>query len=97
MRFVGIIKYVSLPLLRLLIVSLSKHRDMIETVRALRLHVEPTTLDLLDSAAKLSIKHQLLTTDSLTIATMEKSQLRDLVTNEDNFDSMTGLQVWKPR
>ena len=80
-----------------LISSLSKHRDVIETVRALGLHIEPTTLDLLDSAATLSIKHQLLTNDSLTVAAMEKLQLRDLVTNDDNFDSLTGLQVWKPR
>jgi predicted nucleic acid-binding protein len=38
-----------------------------------------------------------LTNDSLTIAAMEKLQLRDLVTNDDNFDSLSGVQVWKPR
>jgi predicted nucleic acid-binding protein len=80
-----------------LISSLSKHRDVIETIRALGLHVEPTTLDLLDSAATLSGKYRLLTNDSLTIAAMEKLQLHDLVTNDDNFDSLSVVQVWKPR
>jgi predicted nucleic acid-binding protein len=70
---------------------------VIETIRALGLHVEPTTLDLLDSAATLSGKYRLLTNDSLTIAAMEKLQLHDLVTNDDNFDSLSVVQVWKPR
>jgi predicted nucleic acid-binding protein len=39
----------------------------------------------------------LLTNDALTIAVMEKLGLSHLVTNDDNFDSITGVTVWKPR
>lgn len=80
-----------------LLATLSKHRDVLATVRGLNLQVEPISLNLLELAALLSPQHGLLTNDALTIAVMQRLQLRDLVTNDDNFDSIAGIQVWKPR
>jgi predicted nucleic acid-binding protein len=76
---------------------LSKHKDVIKTIRFLGLQVEPLTLDLLELGASISAKEELLTNDSLTIAVMQNLKLEDLVTNDDNFDKVSGIKVWKPR
>ncbi len=80
-----------------LISTLSEHKKVVELVRALKLHVEPLTLELLERAADCSIQHQLLTNDALTVAVMEKLGLTDIATNDEDFDSVTHLRVWKPR
>ncbi|MFN0107810.1 MAG: type II toxin-antitoxin system VapC family toxin [Blastocatellia bacterium] len=82
---------------RHLIATLSEHKKVAELVRALKIQVEPITLDLLERAADCSIQHQLLTNDALTIAVMEKLRLTDIATNDDDFDSVAHLTVWKPR
>jgi len=82
---------------RELIAGLSEHRKVPVLVQALTVHVEPITIDLLTRASEISQQALLLTNDSLTLAVMEKLGLVDLVTNDDNFDSLPGLTVWKPR
>ncbi len=42
-------------------------------------------------------QHRLLTNDALTTAVMEKPAISHLATNDDNFDAVSGLTVWKPR
>jgi predicted nucleic acid-binding protein len=80
-----------------LIAGLTEHTKVVALIRALNLHVEPITLDLLERAASLSTQHLLLTNDALTTAAMEKLGISHLVTNDDNFDAVSGLTVWKPR
>lgn len=66
-------------------------------VRALDFHLEPVTPDLLETASDFSIQCRLLTNDALTVAVMRQLKLTHLVTNDDNFDVVTGIVVWKPR
>lgn len=80
-----------------LIATLSEHKKVTELVRALKLHVEPITLDLLERAAGCSIQYRLLTNDALTVAVMEKLRLMDIATNDEDFDSVANLKVWKPK
>lgn len=82
---------------RHLFASLAQHKQVAELIRALQIHVEPITLELLERAADCSIQHQLLTNDALTVAVMEKLQLTDIATNDGDFDSIAHLKVWKPR
>ncbi len=82
---------------RELIATLSEHQKVITLVRALAMHVEPVTTDILDRAALLSPQYRLLTNDALSVAVMEKLGLSGMVSNDDNFDSIPGLTVWKPR
>ena len=82
---------------RELIAGLSAHRRVPGLIQALSMHVEPVTLDLLARAVDISIHHHLLTNDAVTIAVMERLGLSCLVTNDDNFDAVPGLVVWKPR
>lgn len=80
-----------------LISTLSEHFKVFALVRSLAIHVEPVTLATLERAAVISTNHQLLTNDALAVAAMEQLGLKDLVTNDANFDTVTSLTVWKPR
>lgn len=77
--------------------TLHEHAKVVALIRALAIHVEPVTLVTLERAAAISTKFQLLTNDALTIAVMEQLGLKDLATNDENFDTVAGVTVWKPR
>jgi predicted nucleic acid-binding protein len=77
--------------------TLQEHTKVTALIRALAIHVEPVTLATLERAAAISTKFQLLTNDALTIAVMEQLRLKDLATNDENFDTVAGVTVWKPR
>jgi len=80
-----------------LISTLSKHQKVSAFVRGLGVQVEAVTLDLIERAAALSVQHRLLTNDAITVASMERLGLTDLATNDDNFDTVPGFTIWKPR
>ena len=79
------------------IADLSEHRRVPRLIQALSMYVEPVTLALLERAADLSRQYLLLTNDAVTMAVMECLRLSCLVTNDDNFDAVPNLFVWKPR
>jgi predicted nucleic acid-binding protein len=54
-------------------------------------------MELLRTATRLAVTHGLLTNDSLIVAQMYRHQLTHLVTNDDDFDRVPGLAIWKPR
>jgi len=76
--------------------GLTEHKRVSATVRALNLPVESITLDLLARGADLSAQMRLLTNDALALAVMEKLGVSYLATNDDDFDSVTGITVFKP-
>lgn len=76
--------------------GLTHHHQVMATVRSLRLPVEVITPTLLARGAALSIQHRLLTNDALTLAVMETLGVTALVTNDDDFDAVARLTVYKP-
>jgi predicted nucleic acid-binding protein len=58
--------------------------------------VEAITLGLLTRGAELSTQRRLLTNDALTLAVMEKRGITILATNDDDFDTVAGITVYKP-
>ena len=76
--------------------GLTSHHRVVATVRGLRLSVEAITLDLLARGAALSIQERLLTNDALTLAVMEQPGMTILATNDDDFDTVSGITVYKP-
>jgi predicted nucleic acid-binding protein len=48
-------------------------------------------------AADLSLSHGLLTNDALTVALMRRNGLADLASNDDDFNRVPALTVWKPQ
>ena len=76
--------------------GLTSHYQVVATVRGLRLHVEAITLELLARGADLSTQERLLTNDALTLAVMEHLGVTVLATNDDDFDTVPGITVYKP-
>jgi uncharacterized protein len=79
-----------------LLEGLTNHQRVAATVRSLRLPVEAITLELLARGAALSSQQRLLTNDALTLAVMEKLRVTALATNDDDFDAVEGITVYKP-
>ena len=59
-----------------------------------RLSVDPA--DVLH-ATHISRDHGLLTNDTLIVALMQRHGITHLATNDDDFDRVPGITVWKPR
>jgi len=76
--------------------GLTSHHRVVATVRGLRLHVEAITLEILARGADLSTQERLLTNDALTLAVMQQLGVTVLATNDDDFDTITGITVYKP-
>jgi predicted nucleic acid-binding protein len=77
--------------------ELSEFREAAVELRGMVLSLLPTDGALLEEGTTLSAQFGLLTNDALIVALMRRHGLTDLVTNDDDFDSVPGLTVWKPR
>ncbi len=63
----------------------------------LRLSVVPTESANLPTAVAIAQKHQLLLNDAGIVAQMRRHGVAHLITNDDDFDRVPGITVWKPR
>jgi predicted nucleic acid-binding protein len=79
------------------IAELSHFQRAATHLAAMRLHVLPADASDLVQASVLSAQCGLLTNDALVVAIMRRHSLANLVTNDDDFDDVTGLTIWKPR
>ncbi|MEW6130560.1 MAG: type II toxin-antitoxin system VapC family toxin [Acidobacteriota bacterium] len=77
--------------------SLNLHKAIPPIIRGLNVIVEPITLELLEAATELSVQYRLLTNDALILTTMKKFGIEHLATNDNDFDNISDIQVWKPR
>jgi hypothetical protein len=75
---------------------LTEHQQVVTLAQALRITIAPITPDLLQRGAELSPQQRLLTNDALTLAVLEKMGVRHLATNDDDFDLIAGVTVYKP-
>jgi predicted nucleic acid-binding protein len=66
-------------------------------LNALPLTILPTEAATLIDAAAIGQAHGLLTNDSIVVAMMQRHGLAHLATNDDDFDRVAGITVWKPR
>lgn len=86
---------------------LKRHPEIIErlsqwplTIR--RLNVVPMTLlgidvAILEGAMLVAKSFGLLTNDATIVALMQQHGITHLTTNDDDFDRVPGLTIWKPR
>lgn len=79
------------------IAELSDFRQAANNLASMALVLLPSDVALIEEAARLSWQFGLLTNDALVVALMRRHGLSDLVTNDEDFDSIPGLTVWKPR
>jgi len=57
----------------------------------------PVDLALVRQGAELAQQYGLLMNDALIVALMQRYGITHLATNDDDFDRVPGLTVWKPR
>jgi predicted nucleic acid-binding protein len=90
-------------LVRWLVTNPDRVKQLTNASRALRvieaMPIEILPVDLADmiSAQRAAEMYGLLASDSLIVALMRRHEITHLATNDDDFDSVPGLTVWKPR
>lgn len=77
--------------------ELTAFRDAAEQIQSLSLRLIVPDAGTISEAAELSAKHGLLTNDAIIVALMRRHDITHLVTNDDDFDHVPDLTVWKPR
>jgi predicted nucleic acid-binding protein len=80
-----------------IIAQLVEYPQAMPRLSVVPMNTLPVDPELLSDAARLAVQHGLFTNDSLIVALMQRHQLTHLVTNDDDFDRIPGLTLWKPR
>lgn len=77
--------------------QLTHYPAAVEGLTRLPLQLLPADWDAIRAGMRISVQQGLLTNDAMIVALMQRHQLTHLVTNDDDFDRVPGLRVWKPR
>ncbi len=80
-----------------LIASLATYHAACHDIGGMKLHVIPVEAPDFRQISGAAIAHNLLTNDASIIALMRRESLEHLVTNDDDFDDISGITPWKPR
>jgi len=80
-----------------LISTLVEYPKAIERLSAVPMQILPLDVQLLRDATRLAVQHSILTNDALIAAIMQRHGIIHLATNDDDFDRVAGVTVWKPR
>jgi predicted nucleic acid-binding protein len=79
------------------ILELSEFPQKVDELIGMGLPIVPWDLATLREAANISVRTGLLTNDAIVVALMRRHGLSHLMTNDDDFDGVPGITVWKPR
>lgn len=77
--------------------ELPRTAEIGDRLMKLSLNLIPTELADLANAIDVAQAHQLLLGDATIVAEMQRHGLVHLATNDDDFDRVPGITVWKPR
>ena len=62
----------------------------------MHLNILEVDIDSIKRAVELGARYGLLITDSIHLSTIEKSGIRNIATNDGDFERVKFMQVWKP-
>ena len=79
------------------IARLVEYPKAMERLSIIPMRTLPVDEQILRSTARVAVQHSLLTNDAMIVALMQSHQLIHLATNDDDFDRVPALTVWKPR
>ncbi|MCL2645546.1 MAG: type II toxin-antitoxin system VapC family toxin [Phycisphaerales bacterium] len=79
------------------IARLTQYPLVAERLESVPMTILPVDQQLLGDTSRIAVQHTLLTNDATIIALMQRHNLTHLVTNDDDFDQLPGISVWKPR
>lgn len=77
--------------------ELPKTVEVCHRLAQLRLIVLPRDISILSQAVLLAQSHQMLLNDASIVAQMQRHGISHLATNDDDFDRVPGITVWKSR
>lgn len=77
--------------------ELGRAAEVLRLIEAMPVEVLDAGLATLMEAQQVARDYGLLAGDALIVATMRQHRVSHLATNDDDFDSIAGLTVWKPR
>ena len=77
--------------------ELPKTAEVCDRLAQLRLNVLPNDSAILPTAVSIAQSEKLLLGDASIIAIMRRHGITNLATNDDDFDRVQGIKVWKPR
>lgn len=80
-----------------IIKQLVKYPQTVSRLDIVPMRVLSVDQSLVDSVPQIAQTHSLLTNDAMIVALMRRNGLTHLVTNDDDFDRVPGITVWKPR
>ncbi|MEX2093502.1 MAG: type II toxin-antitoxin system VapC family toxin [Pirellulales bacterium] len=77
--------------------ELVRASDFLNLIGGLPIRILSADLEALIGAQRMVRAHGLLASDSLIVALMQSHSITHLATNDDDFDRVPGITVWKPR
>ncbi len=77
--------------------ELTVFKEAADEFAVLPLRLLPVDAGMIATASAVAQRHGLLTGDAIIVALMHAHGIRHLVTNDDDFDGIPGITVWKPR
>lgn len=80
-----------------IIAQLKQYPRAMDRLKGIPMSVLPIDVELLHAGASLATRLGLLTNDAVIVALMQREGLTHLVTNDDDFDQVPGITIWKPR
>ena len=76
--------------------ELSEYIQDVKNVYAMNITILPLTPECIDESASIRQTEGLLTNDSLIITTMKNAGISKLATNDNDFDHINEISVYKP-
>lgn len=79
-----------------IIKQLSTSSYIVEKICEMKIHIVELTKKFIIESAKISRLEGLLTNDSILVTTMKDLGLKNLITNDSDFDHIEWLRIFKP-
>jgi len=75
---------------------LTEHIKVPEKIHTLGIKILPVNIDDILKSNEIKMEYGLLTNDAITLAVMKRHHLRNIATNDPDFERVTNLVIWKP-
>jgi predicted nucleic acid-binding protein len=77
--------------------QLTAAKSLLILMEVLPIQIIPVDITLLTAAQQIVSAHGLLANDALTVSAMQRHGIVHLATNDNDFDHVSSIAVWKPR
>jgi predicted nucleic acid-binding protein len=75
---------------------LTEHITVPGKIHTFGIKILPVNIDDILKSNEIKMEYGLLTNDAITLAVMKRHHLRNIATNDPDFERGTNLVIWKP-